>query len=344
MMGTMAGHRQKIAVLVVYFGHWPEYFRLFLKSCAQNPCIDFIFITDCGQLPADMRPPNCRLYPMTLGALNRQASERLGYRIDVARPYKLCDLRPVYGLIFEDLLNGYDFWGWCDLDIVFGDIRKFAHDEVLEACDVFSCNEYYVSGCFTLVRNTHLVETLVTDSRDFRMIAKDGNRNYCFDECAGCWNGLRRGKSILDMNPPTQSLTELLVLGERDGAVRWHRESLAVEHVKSSVTVDRGHVWMNGMEYLLFHHVCVKAGLLFTYPRWREVPETYVANRYGFFLSGEDMSAFASFRGSRLRPTLARIAERIKHKTGKGIQMMARGNVAGLVRHFLRRRLDRQPM
>ncbi len=343
-MGTMAGHRHKIAVLVVYFGHWPEYFRLFLKSCAQNPSIDFIFITDCGQLPADMRPPNCRLYPMTLGALNRQASERLGYRIDIARPYKLCDLRPVYGLIFGEAVKGYDFWGWCDLDLVFGDIRRFADDEVLGACDVFSCSDTYVTGPFALVRNSGLVEALVMDSRDFRAVAEDGSRYYNFDECAGCWNGLRRGRSILDMDAPTRSLTEILVLAERDHVVRWHRRPILAEGVATRVSVDKGHIWMDGAEHLAFHYVCAKAGLLFTFPEWQVVPDTYFVNKHGFFLPSESMSIAALFSANRRGRTLRRMAQRIKHKACKGFRMIAGGNVRGLLAHVFRRHLDRHKM
>ena len=43
----------------------------------------------------------------------------------VNSPYKLCDYKPVYGLIFDEDLQDYDFWGHCDVDLIFGDIRKF---------------------------------------------------------------------------------------------------------------------------------------------------------------------------------------------------------------------------
>ena len=33
------------------------------------------------------------------------------------------DLRPAYGVLFEEYLDGYDFWGHCDLDVLFGRIR-----------------------------------------------------------------------------------------------------------------------------------------------------------------------------------------------------------------------------
>ena len=41
---------------------------------------------------------------------------------------KLCDYKPAYGLIFEDELIGYDYWGFCDTDILLGDIYQFLED------------------------------------------------------------------------------------------------------------------------------------------------------------------------------------------------------------------------
>jgi len=40
------------------------------------------------------------------------------------------------GLIFEDYVAGYDFWGHCDLDVVWGDIRKFLHTRILSDSDI----------------------------------------------------------------------------------------------------------------------------------------------------------------------------------------------------------------
>ena len=40
-------------------------------------------------------------------------------------PYKLCDYRPAFGYIFKDLTRGFDYWGYCDLDMIFGDLQKY---------------------------------------------------------------------------------------------------------------------------------------------------------------------------------------------------------------------------
>lgn len=44
------------------------------------------------------------------------------------RPYKLCDFKTAYGYIFNDLFEGYDYWGYYDIDTIWGNILKFIPD------------------------------------------------------------------------------------------------------------------------------------------------------------------------------------------------------------------------
>ena len=44
-------------------------------------------------------------------------------QVTLDRPYKLCDFKPAYGFIFGEYLKEYDYWGHCDIDIVWGDLR-----------------------------------------------------------------------------------------------------------------------------------------------------------------------------------------------------------------------------
>ena len=34
----------KIAMIVPYFGKWPEWMDLYLYSCSKNPQVDFLFL------------------------------------------------------------------------------------------------------------------------------------------------------------------------------------------------------------------------------------------------------------------------------------------------------------
>lgn len=150
--------QKKIAVIIPYFGNWPEWTDYFLHSCIANPTINWIIPTDC-KLP-DLKSDNLKFVPFTLHDFNVTVSEKLGLEINMEHPYKICDLKPAYGEIFSELLDGYDFWGYGDLDLVYGNIRKFFPDEILEEYDILSNHEDFVPGHFCLLRNSSKINEL----------------------------------------------------------------------------------------------------------------------------------------------------------------------------------------
>ena len=60
--------------------------------------------------------------------------------------------RLFFGILYEDILKKYDFWGYCDIDLVFGDIRKFVTDELLSHYD-----RIYTYGHLCLYRNNEMM-------------------------------------------------------------------------------------------------------------------------------------------------------------------------------------------
>ena len=95
----------KIIVFITYFGNFPWYFSYFLHSCKFNPTIDFLIFsnsTDTQQLPS-----NLKIINKTLEEIKIIANKKLGLKVSIDYPYKLCDFKPAYGLIFEDYSKGY---------------------------------------------------------------------------------------------------------------------------------------------------------------------------------------------------------------------------------------------
>lgn len=124
----------RIAVIAVYFGNLPGYFNLWKKSCEYNPTIDFYLFTDQELTNV---PENLNVVATSLQETHKLINNKLGCTVSLERPYKLCDYKPMYGLIFEDYLQGYDYWGHCDLDMVFGDLRSFFDKYHIENYDRF---------------------------------------------------------------------------------------------------------------------------------------------------------------------------------------------------------------
>ena len=141
----------RIAFIVVYFGSVPWYFGLFNKSCAHNPDVDFILITDID-LKGDVAD-NIIVVRSSLDEVSKRCTDRLGFKISLLNPYKLCDLRPAYGWIFSDLIEQYDFWGYCDVDLVFGNIRSLITADILNRYEVVTARREYIAGFFSLFRN-----------------------------------------------------------------------------------------------------------------------------------------------------------------------------------------------
>lgn len=143
---------QKILILVVWFGDLPPYFELFLETVKRNHSIDFLFITDASIGPHDA--PNIRVNRTSLESFSRKASKKL--RVDFApdRSYKLCDLRPMLGVVCREEIADYDFFGWCDIDVLFSDLRTSYTSDLLSRFDVFSAQSEILAGHLTLLRNT----------------------------------------------------------------------------------------------------------------------------------------------------------------------------------------------
>lgn len=137
---------KKIVLINCYFGAFPSYFPLFLKSCQQNDTVDFLIFTDNQY---DRLPKNVKLIPATFGEIRNRIQAKFDFEIVLDQPYKLCDYKPSYGSVFEEYIRGYDFWGYCDLDLIFGDLRKYLTEEKLEQYE-----KLYQLGHLTLYRNT----------------------------------------------------------------------------------------------------------------------------------------------------------------------------------------------
>ncbi len=119
---------KKIVFICPYFGKLPNYFPAVLISMKYNSSIDWLIFTDDHSNYE--YPPNVRIEYCSFTKISKLIKEKIDCKIPPS-PYKLCDVRPFYGLVFEDYIVDYDFWGHCDFDCLFGDIRRWIGEEIL---------------------------------------------------------------------------------------------------------------------------------------------------------------------------------------------------------------------
>ena len=128
----------------------------YLSSCRYNPNVIFLFHKSA---PLNESPGNVIYHKMNFDTLIKLAEQKLRLEIKFELPYKLCDLKPAYGLIFQDYISDYDFWGHGDIDLIYGRISSF-YTRKLKRFDVLTCRRGIVSGQLTLYRNLLCINSL----------------------------------------------------------------------------------------------------------------------------------------------------------------------------------------
>jgi hypothetical protein len=145
--------RPSITIINTYFGQPPAWLPAFLRSCQANPDVRWLIYADFGA--PGPTPPNVTFRPLALRQFNERASAAIGAPVSIeqANLRKVCDFKPIYGLMFADDLQGADFWAYSDLDVVWGDIRRFVTDDLLNAHIIVSPRQRKLGGHGTFVRN-----------------------------------------------------------------------------------------------------------------------------------------------------------------------------------------------
>lgn len=169
---------KSIVFIIPYFGHFNNYFEIWLNSCAHNPTMDWLIFTDCKDEYG--YPRNVKVVYTTFDEIRAHFQSFYDFPISLEKPYKLCDFRPAYGEVFYDYIKDYDFWGYCDTDLVWGNIRHFINDEILEKYDKIG-----IWGHCCLLRNTaQIINIYKKECKDIVSYknAFSSDLAYCFDE------------------------------------------------------------------------------------------------------------------------------------------------------------------
>jgi hypothetical protein len=171
----------RMRFLIPYFGKWPFWMPFFLESCRRNHNIDWLFFSDCGK--PDHLPDNVVVESIAYKDYCALVQRRLGIDFQPENPYKLCDIKPAYGFIHEDLLRGYDFWAFGDIDVIYGKLRDFFTEDLLRAHDLISNHARRISGHLCLIRNIPRMRELFMRIPNWKARFSDG-RHQALDEGA----------------------------------------------------------------------------------------------------------------------------------------------------------------
>lgn len=266
-------------------GKIPEGIELVLASFENNKSVHFLILSDC--IPENIAPANVTVIRTSLEQVARLASHKLGFQVNISEPYKLCDFYAAYGLIFEDYLHDYDFWGTTDLDVIFGDIPSFITPKILQSYDVITGHSDYVTGHFTLYKNTTAGKNLFKQSKDYKAIFLSP-KTWGFEECGHQWMEFRTRKDPAQSCSRIDSMMHVIKRLQSKGALRVHFNPLVRERTllhKTQWLLS----WQNGKLYdvyenreiMYFHFHMMNPA--FQIPGWTELPGTFYINPRGFF-------------------------------------------------------------
>lgn len=251
---------KKCVFIIPYFGQFKNYFSIFLESCAYNKDFNWIVFTD-NEDSFDW-PSNVKKIQMTFEEIKSKIQDKFDFKISLDAPYKLCDYKPAYGYVFEEMIKEYDYWGYCDCDLVFGSMDDFLSG-VLEA----GYDKLFAGGHCTIYKNTcENNRRFMTASSQYGKLYRQAftsERIFAFDEmCYGVnvhtlflENAARVWTTDFAFNISTESyMFRRKYFNEESNT--WIEEP-----TNSYIVFDRGHLyassmnkkWKSGKEYLYAH-------------------------------------------------------------------------------------------
>jgi len=260
-----------IAHILAYFldgkGHWPSYIDWYMASCEANRTVDFYIFTDDHSLEKWENTPNIHIIYMTYAECVERIHKKVG-NVNLKYTRKLCDMKPVYGKIFSEWIEGYDFWAFGDCDLIFGDLRRVFKDDFLDQYDWFQ-----TLGNLQIIRNTEEIRNYYLMKRPDWSWHKefiwdniiDKEYETAFDE----WNGLP------------------LILRENGKKIFWTRENFAniyqedkgykkmIDNTVQENTLFQYWKWENGELYHVDKLTGVKKPRLyihFSYRKMKTIP------------------------------------------------------------------------
>ncbi|KGH65878.1 hypothetical protein X291_04310 [Oenococcus oeni IOEB_C23] len=179
--------KNKVILIIPYFGQFPSLYEAWEKSALkQSDWIDFLILTDAHFIGRK----NIKIINITFEDLKKNIESFFHENNLIQFPYDLVNFKPAYGEIFNKMIIGYNYWGYGDLDCVYGNLKSFVFPGVRKGYQ--KIGDF---GHFTLFKNNKFMNSLyrlkTKNSPDFlTFVKKHSEKNHlkeyiAFDETAG---------------------------------------------------------------------------------------------------------------------------------------------------------------
>lgn len=147
--------KKNIILIQLWIGPIPDYFWYHYETTKNMSGIDFLFVTDQTDLVLDAK--NYSVIFVTKDTVENLLKVKTGKDIKILQNKKICDLKASLGDLFKYEINNYKYFGFYDIDTLFGDF-SLLEKHINENYDVISiANTTFhnrVGGPFTIIKNT----------------------------------------------------------------------------------------------------------------------------------------------------------------------------------------------
>jgi len=172
----------RLAMLIPWVNELPPWLTYFVTTAQRSSfLIDWIIFHEMLTPPGHL-PDNVRFVDLGAGGLSQlfglKMGEELGMPVRNASllirsmrfmlekwPRLVAEYKPAFGTIFEQYITDYSHWGYCDLDMVIGNLPLFIEHKELLTQDIISysfgdMDAFYLRGQWTIHRNKHSISTI----------------------------------------------------------------------------------------------------------------------------------------------------------------------------------------
>lgn len=263
----------KIALIICWYGAYPWFFPYFIHSCTYNPTIDFYIITDNKDIIPN-KPVNVIIIKKSIEQIKISALKKLGFAVNIDYPYKFNDFKPAYAFLFPEIIKGYHFWGYGDIDVIYGNIRNFITEEILQVHDVISVRHDFLPGAFSLYKNCEQINELFMKSKDYKKVFTE-YKHYCFDETNFTYKAFAKGIPVEKIDSEIESMTHLVKKLHNQKVINAYFDFHVIEGLPGKIKWENGILtYKNTMEGILYHLIKLKK--IYT-PKTevQKIPETF---------------------------------------------------------------------
>jgi hypothetical protein len=174
---------KKIALIEVWLGKIPEYFKYHVETIGMLSCVDFYFFTDDKDYDFSfIKHKNFILNYIDEQTFLNKFNSIAPIKVDkFSSPKKITDFKLTYFDVFSEYIKDYAYLGVYDIDVLFGDMNSVLVDSMEHYDFISVADETYhnrLSGPFIAFKNTEKIRELMRSTAYYETLLMEEIYGY----------------------------------------------------------------------------------------------------------------------------------------------------------------------